>query len=89
MSRHLASALDTELSLSAWPKDCGNWERAWWVLIWPISLLLFLTVPDCRQERWKNWYPLTFLSCVIWIGLTSYMVAWMITAIGRQPFPRP
>ncbi|KAJ1528802.1 hypothetical protein ONE63_007181 [Megalurothrips usitatus] len=72
----------SELSLSAWPKDCGRWERAWWLLTWPISVLLFLTVPDCRQERWKKWYPLTFVSCIVWIALTSYMVAWMITAIG-------
>ncbi|KAK3922927.1 Sodium/potassium/calcium exchanger 5 [Frankliniella fusca] len=72
----------SDLSLSAWPKDCGRWERAWWVLIWPISLMLYLTVPDCRLERWKSWYPVTFLTCVVWIALTSYVVAWMITAIG-------
>ena len=72
----------SDLSLSTWPKDCRNWERAWWVFVWPISLMLYLTIPDCRQERWRRWYPLTFFTCVVWIALTSYMVAWMITVIG-------
>lgn len=71
------------MSLSTWPKDCGCWERCWWLLIWPISLVLFLTVPDCRQERWRKWYPITFLSCIFWIAITSYLVAWMITVIGQ------
>jgi hypothetical protein len=26
----------------------------------------------------------TFFMCVVWIGATSYLVAWMITVIGMQ-----
>ncbi|KAJ6636772.1 Sodium/potassium/calcium exchanger 5 [Pseudolycoriella hygida] len=47
---------------------------------WPITLLLWLTIPDCRK------YPrlrlLTFFMCIVWIGLTSYFVAFLITVVG-------
>ncbi|XP_061704115.1 sodium/potassium/calcium exchanger 3-like isoform X1 [Cydia pomonella] len=80
--RHNSS--DSESNSSAiwpWPGEkSSRWRKALWVLTWPISLLLWLSVPDCRHRR--SLYPLTFLMCIVWIGGVSYLVAWIITIIG-------
>lgn len=58
----------------------GCVSRVWWLVSLPASLVLRITVPDCR--RWPRLFPLTFLMAVVWIGLLSYMCAWMVTVIG-------
>ncbi|CAH1783000.1 unnamed protein product [Owenia fusiformis] len=63
------------------PKGC--WRKALWVISLPLIALLFITIPDCRKERWKKWYLLTFLMACIWTGLFSYVMVWMITVIGH------
>lgn len=54
------------------PKGC--WKRFIWFLSLPISLLLFVSVPDCREQRWRNWFWLTFTVSVVWIGAFSYVM---------------
>ncbi|XP_026463670.1 sodium/potassium/calcium exchanger 3-like [Ctenocephalides felis] len=70
---------EVEFAESPWtgPESGGLFA---YILKWPISLVLWLTIPDCRSR--PRMYPLTFIMCVIWIGVTSYMVAWLITVIG-------
>ncbi|XP_046743569.1 sodium/potassium/calcium exchanger 4-like [Diprion similis] len=58
---------------------CG---KIWWFFLWPLRLLLFITVPDCRFKKWRRFYPLTFIMCIFWIAVTSYIVSWMITVVG-------
>ncbi|XP_076391476.1 sodium/potassium/calcium exchanger 5 [Megachile rotundata] len=69
-------------NLFVWPKDRSLIGKFWFLLCWPAKFLLFVSIPDCRIERLKNWYPLTFVMCVIWIGIASYLVSWMMTVIG-------
>lgn len=54
-----------------------------WVLTWPIHLVFLFTIPDCDKPKFKKWFPLTFIMCIVWIGSLSYVVAWMITIIGK------
>ncbi|KAJ8688421.1 hypothetical protein QAD02_024216 [Eretmocerus hayati] len=68
------------VNMTSWP-DSGL-QRCWWILTWPINLALLITIPDCRRPGMKNWYPLTFLMCIVWIALMSYIVGWDITIIG-------
>lgn len=56
--------------------------KATWILTWPIHLVFLFTIPDCEKPRFKKWFPLTFIMCIVWIGSLSYVVAWMITIIG-------
>ncbi|XP_046422704.1 sodium/potassium/calcium exchanger 4-like [Neodiprion fabricii] len=56
--------------------------KMWWFFLWPLRLLLFVTVPDCRYKRVRKFYPLTFFMCIFWIAVTSYIVSWMITVVG-------
>ncbi|BET00145.1 Sodium/calcium exchanger protein [Nesidiocoris tenuis] len=55
-------------------------RRVWWLLSWPVAFCLYITVPDCRLRR--SLYPATFLMCTVWIGVSSYVVSWMMTVVG-------
>ncbi|CAD5121371.1 DgyrCDS9893 [Dimorphilus gyrociliatus] len=57
-------------------------KLCWWILTVPISCLLYITVPDCRKKRWKKCFTVTFIMSVVWIGIYSYLLMWMITVIG-------
>lgn len=63
---------------------CGKWwlTQFTWILIWPIHLVFHFTIPDCDKPKLKNWFALTFIMCIIWIGSLSYLVAWFITVVG-------
>nr|XP_021187578.2 sodium/potassium/calcium exchanger 3 isoform X2 [Helicoverpa armigera] len=69
-------------SLWKWPSGRSWLTKATWIVTWPIHLVFLFTIPDCEKPRFKNWFPLTFMMCIVWIGSLSYIVAWMITIIG-------
>lgn len=70
-------------SLIRFPKEKSCFRKIMWFVIWPIHFLFMLTIPDCERPRLKKWFPITFLMCIVWIGSLSYLVAWMITILGR------
>ncbi|XP_076367837.1 putative sodium/potassium/calcium exchanger CG1090 isoform X1 [Tachypleus tridentatus] len=53
-----------------------------WAISLPITVLCYFTIPDCRLERWKNWYMATFLMSCVWISGLCYILVWFITIIG-------
>uniref|UniRef100_UPI003B5B9B0C sodium/potassium/calcium exchanger 3-like isoform X2 n=1 Tax=Eucyclogobius newberryi TaxID=166745 RepID=UPI003B5B9B0C len=61
----------------------GWCERLKWLLSWPVSFLLYFTVPNCNKPHWERWYLLTFLSSTLWIALFSYLMVWMVTIISH------
>nr|XP_031839107.1 sodium/potassium/calcium exchanger 4-like isoform X2 [Nomia melanderi] len=69
-------------NLFAWPKERSASAKFWFLLVWPLKFLLFVTIPDTRCEQLRNWYPLTFIMCVAWLAVSSYLVSWMVTVIG-------
>ncbi|KYB27277.1 Sodium/potassium/calcium exchanger 5-like Protein [Tribolium castaneum] len=73
---------DEPHSLWKWPAGRSKFTQFTWVITWPIHLIFLFTIPDCEKPRFKKWFPLTFIMCIIWIGSLSYVVAWMITIIG-------
>uniref|UniRef100_A0A3Q1IHW5 Sodium/calcium exchanger membrane region domain-containing protein n=1 Tax=Anabas testudineus TaxID=64144 RepID=A0A3Q1IHW5_ANATE len=56
--------------------------RLKWLLSWPVSFLLYFSIPDCNLPRWQRWYLLTFLSSTLWIALFSYLMVWMVTILS-------
>jgi len=72
------SLLDTPF---VWPSG-GKLAKIWFCLVWPLKLILFVTIPDSRYKRWRNWYLVTFVMCVIWIAISSYLLSWMTTLLG-------
>ncbi|CAB0010637.1 unnamed protein product [Nesidiocoris tenuis] len=53
-----------------------------WRLCYPIHYTAQATMPDCRLEKYSNWYPFTFFISMVWISFYSYIMVWMITIIG-------
>lgn len=54
----------------------------WWIYTWPIKLILTMTIPN--PKTFRRMYPVTFIMCIIWIGLNSYLIVWMLSAIGKH-----
>ncbi|CAH1112553.1 unnamed protein product [Psylliodes chrysocephalus] len=64
------------------PEAGGIYTTAVWGLVFPIHWLCRKTMPDCRSEKYRNWYPFTFFVSMVWISFYSYFMVWMITIIG-------
>ncbi|XP_012060888.1 PREDICTED: sodium/potassium/calcium exchanger 3-like [Atta cephalotes] len=64
-----------------WPTG-SKLNKIWFYLVWPLKFILFITIPDTRYKRWKKWYLVTFIMCVIWIAVASYLTSWMTTVLG-------
>jgi solute carrier family 24 (sodium/potassium/calcium exchanger), member 4 len=64
------------------PESAGIFTLIYWHIVFPIHFMCRWTMPDVRQDRYKNLYPLTFLISMVWISFYSYFMVWMITIIG-------
>ena len=53
-----------------------------WVVGFPLSFAMYLTIPDCRREVFAKYYMATFAMCIAWIGFLSYFMVWMVTEFG-------
>ena len=60
----------------------GFVSRVLWILALPVTCLFYVTIPDCRSDRWKKWYLVSFFVSVVWIALLSYVLVWMVSIIG-------
>lgn len=54
----------------------------WFIYTWPIKLLLTLTIPN--PKTYRRFYPFTFFMCIVWIGVNSYVIVWMLSVIGEH-----
>lgn len=69
------------LGLWGHPKE-DSWARTiFWYYSYPIRVLLRCTMPNPKINR--RWYPYTFLVCVVWIGVITYLLFWMLIVIGK------
>ncbi|XP_067380438.1 sodium/potassium/calcium exchanger 2-like isoform X3 [Channa argus] len=71
---------DQPLSLS-WPES--NRKRFTYLLIIPIVLPLWLTLPDVRKASSKKFFPITFLGSICWIAGFSYLMVWWAHQVGE------
>ncbi|XP_028284905.1 sodium/potassium/calcium exchanger 2 isoform X2 [Parambassis ranga] len=71
---------DQPLSLS-WPETYR--KRFTYLLIMPIVLPLWLTLPDVRKTPSKKFFPLTFLGAICWIAGFSYLMVWWAHQVGE------
>lgn len=67
-------------SLFAFPKEKSFWKKFLWIYLWPIKAFLYIFIPNPRSH--PNLYMITFIMCILFIGVNSYVVSWMITLIG-------
>lgn len=55
--------------------------------MWPLSLLLFFTVPNCGKRRWERWFMVSFFTATIWIAGLSYIMVWMVSPVRLNQSP--
>ncbi|XP_008302065.1 sodium/potassium/calcium exchanger 2 [Stegastes partitus] len=71
---------DQPLSLS-WPESAR--KRFTYLIIMPIVLPLWLTLPDVRKTSSKKFFPVTFLGAICWIAGFSYLMVWWAHQVGE------
>ncbi|XP_051284573.1 sodium/potassium/calcium exchanger 2-like isoform X2 [Dicentrarchus labrax] len=71
---------DQPLSLS-WPES--NRKRLTYLLIIPIVLPLWITLPDVRKPASQKFFPVTFLGSICWIACFSYLMVWWAHQVGE------
>ncbi|KAF5269163.1 hypothetical protein FQR65_LT02463 [Abscondita terminalis] len=55
-------------------------KSALYVYTLPIKILLYCMLPDPKVR--PKLFPITFILCIVIIGVNSYIISWMITIIG-------
>ena len=60
----------------------GRWKKVRWVIMFPIRVLYYITIPDCRIASWESWYIATFVMSIAWMGMHSYVLVWAVSVIG-------
>ncbi|KAG5887628.1 hypothetical protein JTB14_036273 [Gonioctena quinquepunctata] len=71
-----------EAAKSLFRKPEGTWlQKTLFYYTWPIQLILKCTIPN--PKLYPKYFPVTFFMCIVWIGVNSYVVTWMITIIGN------
>lgn len=65
-----------------WSPPEGTWARICWALGMPINILFYFTIPDVKKESCRKFVGFSFVVCIVWIGVTSYILVWMVTIIG-------
>ncbi|XP_072385570.1 sodium/potassium/calcium exchanger 4-like isoform X2 [Diabrotica undecimpunctata] len=73
---------DNHFTLWKYPSEISKIRQAIWIITWPINCAFFLTVPHCEKVKSDKWIPVAFVMCILWIGMLSYILSWMITVIG-------
>ncbi|KAJ8397880.1 hypothetical protein AAFF_G00435690 [Aldrovandia affinis] len=71
---------DQPLSL-AWPES--KRKRCTYLLILPIVLPLWITLPDVRKQTSKKFFPITFVGAICWIAAFSYLMVWWAHQVGE------
>ncbi|CAL8113425.1 unnamed protein product [Orchesella dallaii] len=82
-SQTQAADEEAEWSLIRLPYEDGILVCLYWIVSWPARFVLGFTIPDCREEQQRRLFPVTFLMCIVWIALLSYVVSWLMTIIGH------
>ncbi|NXE92177.1 NCKX2 protein, partial [Menura novaehollandiae] len=73
---------DEEQPLSlAWPETPR--KQLTYLLVLPIVLPLWVTLPDVRKPTSKKFFPITFFGSISWIAFFSYLMVWWAHQVGE------
>lgn len=56
------------------PVDGGILALVSWFIVYPIHYTCRLTIVDCRTEKYRNFYALTFLMSMVWISFYAFFM---------------
>jgi len=55
-------------------EEDGCVDRAVNAIALPLALAMKVSIPDCREERWRSWYFASFTMSIVWIGVLSFLM---------------
>jgi len=64
----------------SFPTGCK--ARIYYLVCFPITFALWMTMPDVRRPERVNWFFISFFGSIIWIAAYSWMMVWMAETIG-------
>lgn len=65
----------------SWPDTWS--KRLSYVLVLPLILPMWITLPDTRKPNLRGFYPITFIGSILWIAVFSYLMVWWSTITGE------
>ncbi|CAN0080281.1 unnamed protein product [Lampetra planeri] len=73
---------DSEIPMSLkWPT---TWrKRLSYLLLLPIVLPLWATLPDVRKPEAKKFFIIAFFGSILWIAMFSYLMVWWAHQVGE------
>ncbi|XP_069382592.1 sodium/potassium/calcium exchanger 1-like isoform X1 [Paralichthys olivaceus] len=64
-----------------WPETRS--KQATYLFLLPIVFPLWLTLPDVRNLASRRYFVVTFIGCILWIGVFSYLMVWWAHQVGE------
>nr|XP_045620821.1 sodium/potassium/calcium exchanger Nckx30C-like [Procambarus clarkii] len=64
-----------------WPDTCR--KRITYIIVAPLIIPLWITLPDTRTPRGKRFFFITFFGSIIWIAAFSYLMVWWASLVGE------
>ncbi|RWS17735.1 sodium/potassium/calcium exchanger 2-like isoform X1 [Dinothrombium tinctorium] len=65
----------------SWPS--APIKQVTYVLLAPIIIPLWLTLPDVRRPEKRRFYYMSFLGSILWIAIFSYLMVWWANLVGE------
>ncbi|KAI8117770.1 hypothetical protein FF38_08220 [Lucilia cuprina] len=62
------------------PRGESKLMKFWWFFTFPLKFILSILIP--HPVKYRKLYPLSFIMCIIAIGVNAYMIVWMLTSFG-------
>jgi len=66
----------------SWPKGDRK-KQISYVLLFPIMIVLYMTLPDTRTPRGKRFFVWGFAGSILWIAIFSYFMVWWADRTGE------
>jgi len=61
----------------------GTKDRIVYIICFPLTFLLWITVPDVRRPEREKFFIISFILSIAWIGGYSWLMVWMAATLGE------
>lgn len=66
------------------PKGDGPVSTCMTYFSYPWYIVFMITIPNCEKEKWENWYLVSFINSIVWIGVICYGMVEFAIIIGQM-----
>lgn len=81
VAEEIKEADDIESGITMeWPDNRRG--QLGFLFTFPLVFPMYMTIPNVLNEKWKNWYIVSFVMSIVWIGIWSYFMVNWATLLG-------